>query len=732
MLETIHLHAIVSVADRAGTIVDVNDSFCSISGYTREELIGENHRLVNAGHHDRAFWEEMWGCISKGRSWRGELCNRARDGSLYWVDSIISPVMNSEGLVEKFISIRTDITERKRLAADVERAHRQLEQNEAFLRNLADHLPVRIAYLDREGRYKFVNATYCEYLGRRREEILGQTRETLLGSCETTDSLALYDAVLKGEAQHVELDEVMSGQRVCVDTHLVPDLAENGAVNGIYMVGMDITERRQAEAGLLKTMALLNAVLDAASQASIIAVNPDGLVTVFNTGAEKLLGYKASEVVGAKSSLAFHDEREIESRAGELSDALGRPVRGREVLVDPTVLGVAREWTYVKRGGLGVPVSLCVTAMHDHRGELVGYLGIAHDVSQQKALELSLRNAVHVARRANQAKTQFLTNMSHEIRTPMNAVIGLSYLLGRTALDGEQAALLGKIKVASKSLLSLINNFLDLSKIEAMELKIEKAPFALSRLLSDVCDLGSVQSDAKGVAFRLETDEQLPAMLEGDSTRLHQILLNLVTNAIKFTEQGEVSLTVSLVEAAPAEMRLRFAVKDSGIGMTDEQLARLFMPFAQADTSTTRRFGGTGLGLSIVKQLVQLMDGSVGVVSEPGRGSEFWVELKLGVCEVQTLPEPVPLQNDAQGSLLEGVRVLVTDDSEINLEVARRILELEGATVSLALNGQQAIDLLLAGPIALTWSCWTCRCLCWTALTPAGASAAVWVWPICH
>jgi PAS domain S-box-containing protein len=700
LLQTIQRHAIVSVADRAGTIVEVNDSFCTISGYTREELIGENHRLVNSGHHDRAFWEEMWGCISMGRSWRGELCNRARDGSLYWVDSIISPVMDGEGQVEKFISIRTDITERKRLAADVERAHRQLEKNEAFLRNLADHLPVRIAYLDREGHYKFVNATYCEYLGRRREDILGQTRESLLGSSETTDALALYDAVLKGEAQHVELDEVMDGRRACVDTHLVPDLAENGTVNGIYMVGMDITERREAEAGLRKTMALLNAVLDAASQASIIAAKPNGLVTVFNTGAEKLLGYDSGEVVGIKSTLSFHDQQELDTRAVELSDALGRKVRAGEVLVDPTVLGVAREWTFVKKGGAGVPVSLCVTAMHDHRGELVGYLGIAHDVSQQKALELSLRNAVHVARRANQAKTQFLTNMSHEIRTPMNAVIGLSYLLGRTALDGEQAGLLGKIKVASKSLLSLINNILDLSKIEALELKIEKAPFALSRLLSDVCDLGSVQSDAKGVAFRLETDPLVPAMLVGDSTRLHQVLLNLVTNAIKFTEQGEVSLTVSQVHASDKETRLRFAVKDSGIGMTEEQLARLFVPFAQADTSTTRRFGGTGLGLSIVRQLVQLMDGTVEVASHPGRGSEFCVELSLGICEVQTLPAPVPLEDDEQGALLEGVRVLVTDDSEINLEVARRILELEGAKVSLALNGQEAIDQLLAGPDA--------------------------------
>ena len=700
LLETIQLHSIVSVADRAGNIVEVNDGFCAISGYSREELIGSNHRLVNSGHHDEAFWEHMWGTISQGNSWRGEVCNRARDGSLYWVDSIISPVLGSDGEVEKYISIRTNITERKRLQADVDRAHLLLQENESFLRNLTDHLPVRIAYIDREGRYQFVNATYCEYLGRTREDIIGRTRETFLSASGNDDAMYLYDAVLKGEPERVELEELMNGKWVCVDTHLVPDLTDDGVVKGIYMVGMDVTQRRHAEAERRQSMSLLNAVLDAASQVSIIAVNPEGLISVFNTGAEQLLGYTRDEVVGLKSSLEFHDPNEMRQRARELSEQLGRVVHTGQVLVDPAELGVTREMTYIRKDGVGVPVALVVTPMYDDQGDLVGYLGIARDVRQQKSLELSLREAVHKARKANHAKTQFLTNMSHEIRTPMNAVIGLSYLLGRTPLDVQQAGLLGKIKIASKSLLSLINNILDLSKIEASELKIECAPFSLQRLLHDVCELGSVQSDAKGIAFELDVQENIPAVLEGDVNRLHQVLLNLLTNAIKFTEVGMVRLKVSMDAKGDKVARLRFEVSDSGIGMTEEQMDRLFMPFAQADASTTRRFGGTGLGLSIVKQLVQLMGGTVGVESRPGEGSHFWVEVALGLSEAQGLLVKPEVPPEACDSQLQGVRILVADDSEINLEVARRILELEGAEVNMAMNGQEAVDQLLSAPDA--------------------------------
>jgi PAS domain S-box-containing protein len=698
LLQTIHQHAIVSVADRAGVILEVNDSFCNISGFTREELIGENHRLINSGLHGAEFWDGMWATISAGNSWRADVCNKARDGSIYWVDSIIAPILGSSGEIERFISIRTDITERKRLQADVVDAHQQLEESERFLRNITDHLPVRISYTDRDSKVQFANATYCDYLGLAREEIIGKTRAELFAESDLSSALPVFEAVSQGVTQRIEHDEVVDGKLLSVDTHLVPDVGGDGLVKGLYMVSADITERRKAERDLRQTMTLLNSVLAAASQVSIIAVKPDGLISVFNAGAERLLGYTQNEVVGRMSSLEFHRETELRERALAVSEEQGRKVHTGQVLIDPSELNGSREWTYLRKDGVGVPVSLGITAMRDDIGDLVGYLGIAHDVSEQKEHERSLRDAVHKARRANEAKTQFLANMSHEIRTPMNAVIGLSYLLERTPLDSEQTGLLGKIKLASRSLLALINDILDLSKIEASELKIESAPFCPGSLLRELRELVSVQSDAKGIDFRLSLPSDLPLMVEGDATRLNQILLNLLTNAVKFTPSGSVRLDVSRVGGSAEVSRLRFTVRDTGIGMTEAQMNRLFTPFAQADASTTRCFGGTGLGLSIVKQLVQLMGGEIGVESHPARGSEFWVEIDFRLSAEMPLPERLEHHASPTGAALRGVRVLVADDSDINLEVAQRVLELEGAQVSLAHNGQEAVDHLLANP----------------------------------
>ena len=606
-----------------------------------------------------------------------------------------------DGEVKGFYVLVHDLTELNESREQLKQAHRLLEKRERFLQNITDHLPVCIAYTNQRGEFEFANATFCRQLQRSREDILGRTHAELLDAkgLSAADVLPFAEVLSRGKALRIEHDETRDSAVISMDTHLVPDVAPDGAVQGVYMVSTDITERRQAERELRETMTLLNSVLAAASQVSIVAVKPDGLVSVFNKGAETLLGYRKEEVVGKMSSLAFHDEEEMRHRAGELSGQLGRKVRSGEVLIDPAELGRSREWTYVRKDGGRVPVSLGITAMHDAQNELVGYLGIAYDVSQQKAYERSLRDAVHKARRANQAKTQFLANMSHEIRTPMNAVIGLSYLLERTELNGEQGQLLSKIKVASKSLLSLINDVLDLSKIEASELTIERAPFSFTNLLRDIAELVSLPAEAKGVDFQLQGLAQMPEVLMGDATRLHQVLVNLLTNAVKFTDEGgQVRLSLSRAGGTANHPRLRFVVSDSGIGMSESQMGRLFTPFVQADASTTRRFGGTGLGLSIVKQLVQLMGGAVGVTSEPGQGSEFWVELDFEVAGKGALAAATAGEAAAQGARLQGIRVLVADDSEINLEVARQVLALEGAEVCLALNGQEAIDLLLAAP----------------------------------
>ena len=820
---TFDRHMIVSIADRSGRIIEVNDNFCRISGYSREELAGQTHRIVNSGTHDRDFWIDMWRTIASGQSWRAEVCNRAKDGSLYWVDNIIAPFVGDDGRIEKFISIRTDITARKR-------AESALVHERHLMSALLESLPDQIYFKDEQHRFLRINPGLARRYGlgdpaeaigksdgdfftaeharctaavereimdsgtpvlnleeqefwpdrpptwnlttkmalrdpqgcvigtfgisrditarKRMEEELQRVNDRFSIAAGAADmgvwesdvvagtldwdermfqlygrsradgeaSYSLWVGSLHAEDRErceAEVAQGLSGARQ-FDTEfriVRPDgevryikaaarvlRDEHGRALRMTGVNLDVTTQRVAQTELLQTSTLLEAVLAAASQVSIVAVRPDGLISVFNSGAERLLGYRCDEVVGRETSLLFHDRDQMRARAQALSAQLGRKVPTGLALVDPAVLGEPHEWSYRRKDGSCVPVSLTVTAMRDGKDELFGYLGIAHDVSRQKEQEQSLRAAMQKARHANRAKSQFLANMSHEIRTPMNAVIGLSYLLERTPLTEEQAALLAKIKLASKSLLRIINDILDLSKIEAAELKIERMPFDLSTLLHELSEMMKTQADAKGIRFAIEAPEGLPCALDGDATRLYQILTNLLANAIKFTERGRVHLNVSQVSAKPGTVRLRFVVQDTGIGIEPEALTRVFAPFAQADASTTRRFGGTGLGLSIVEQLTNLMGGAVGVSSTPQVGSEFWVELDFAISASAAPPAPQAIAATTRGGGLPDTRVLVADDSAINLEVAKRILELEGAKVWLASNGQEAVDLLSTLP----------------------------------
>ena len=328
-------------------------------------------------------------------------------------------------------------------------------------------------------------------------------------------------------------------------------------------------------------------------------------------------------------------------------------------------------------------------------------LVLIHDLRHQKKNEMALREAKEQAESASKAKTDFLTNMSHEIRTPMNAVLGYAHLCLASGLNDEQRRMMLKLQAAAMGLLAILNDILDIAKIEAGKLEVEQVPFSLTEVIMTQQQLHSPITESKNLHFLVRIDDRAPDMVIGDSVRLQQVLTNLISNAIKFTSEGEVQLELNRLEDTPTSSTLHFAVSDTGIGMTPEQCGRVFDTFIQADSSTTRKHGGTGLGLPISRQLVQLMGGEdLYVSSTPNVGSIFSFTLTLPKAEESTefLSDR---QSDIEELPLLGVRVLLTEDNEMNQDIAISLLEGAGAEVRLAVNGEEAVRMVQEEPFDL-------------------------------
>ena len=354
-------------------------------------------------------------------------------------------------------------------------------------------------------------------------------------------------------------------------------------------------------------------------------------------------------------------------------------------------------------------------------GKTINLLGAIQDITERKQAEVELyqhrhhledlvatrtvelRAAQLQAETANQAKSSFLANMSHEIRTPLNAIIGLSYLLRKSGATPEQADRLGKIDTAGRHLLSIINDVLDLSKIEAGRLQLESTDFHLATVLDNVASIMAETARAKGLRIVVDEDS-MPVWLRGDVTRLRQALLNYAGNAVKFTDSGQIELRAKLLSESDGELLVRFEVVDTGVGIAVEHMSQLFEAFEQADASTTRKHGGTGLGLTITRRLAELMGGEVGAESQPGQGSRFWFTARLqhGKSVMPVLANPGVSDAEAQiRTTHQGARILLVEDNPINREVAIELLRSVGLVIDSANDGQQAVDRVQAHPYDL-------------------------------
>ena len=436
----------------------------------------------------------------------------------------------------------------------------------------------------------------------------------------------------------------------------------------------------QARAAVNESNELFHTMIEAVKDYAIFMLEVDGRVASWNIGAERLKGYSREEIVGQHFSKFY------------TADAIAahKPMRELETARHQG-RSEDQDWR-VRKDGTQFFANVVITAVYDSSGKLRGFTKVTRDVTAPQKYEESLRQARREAECANAAKSLFLANMSHEIRTPMNAVIGLTHLLEQTSLQSEQSELVGQIKVAGKSLLAVITDVLDLLKIEAGELTISKVAFTPGRLLKEVLAVMRVAADRKGITLQLDVPDELPAALEGDAARLTQILTNLLSNAVKFTEHGGVTLCVRVLASTSAGSALSFTVRDTGIGIDPAAQARLFAPFVQADESIARRYGGTGLGLSIINSLCKLMGGTIDFTSTVGVGSEFRVVLEFSSASATSPVADLPASVSRVGRPIAGVRVLLVDDYELNLVVAKGILEQAGALVWIANNGHAAIE----------------------------------------
>jgi len=549
-----------------------------------------------------------------------------------------------------------------------------LMESEAFYQSLVETLPLAMLRKDLQGRFTFANRLLCEALRRTPDEIVGRTDYDFFPR-ELAEKYRGDDRRVLEQERDLEATEEFqtpTGERRYTHVVKTPVYDATGNLVGIQGIFSDVTEKKRAEIELNQTRARLQAVLDAATQVSIIATDVNGVIDVFNAGAERMLGYTAEEMVGRQTPQIIHVETEVLSRGQELTQELGRKIDGFRVFVENASRGQPeeREWTYERKDGTRLPVNLAVTARRDRDGHVIGFLGIATDISARKRAEADILKAKEAAEAANRAKSDFLANMSHEIRTPLNAIIGMTELVLDTELIHTQREYLAMVRESGESLLAVINDILDFSKIEAGKLSLERTSFNIRELLGDTLKSLSLRAHRKRLELVCHFAPDVPIAVEGDPHRLRQMVINLVGNAIKFTETGEVVLDVAVERMEEIGPMLHFRVADTGVGIPQEKLDTIFEAFEQADTSTTRRYGGTGLGLAIVSRLVDLMEGNIWVESEVGRGSEFHFTARFGTGNASLLMAA----SDIHPAMLRGLKVLVVDDNATNRRILFEVL----------------------------------------------------------
>lgn len=609
------------------------------------------------------------------------------DNRIVEVHSIPFQSLDGEWLVAEF---NVDITARKQIEIalrESEERHRIFFEGSKDAMFVLDSVSQKFSSCNQAALALFGAADISELLGLRPGD-LSPPYQPSGASTEEQGTMVIRTALREGshyfEWTHRRLNGETFPCTVLLNALII------GGESFLQATVRDITERKRAEDALKESEARLNKLV-AAAQDAIVMMDPNGNISMWNESAERIFGHSLQDAIGKNlhdliAPKRFHEQHQKayeQFRRTGTGNAVGRVV----------------ELIGLRKNGEMFPVELSLSSVNI-KGEWHA-IGILRDITERKGaetalqetlqnLEVAIRQANEMAEQAkiaNVAKSQFLANMSHEIRTPMNGIIGAIGLLLDTDMDNEQRHYAEIVRTSGESLLHLIDDILDFSKIEAGKLDLEELDFDLRALLDDLAALFATRAHGKGIEFLCAAAPDVPAFLQGDPGRLRQVLTNLIGNALKFTHKGEVAVRVRLETETDTEALLRFAVRDTGIGIPENKTETLFEKFVQVDASTTRKYGGTGLGLAISKELVALMGGDIGVSSREDAGSEFWFTARF-----HKQPQPAPM--DSIPIALQDVRILIADDNATNREILMTQCASWGMLPDQAQNGPAALRML--------------------------------------
>ncbi|MGK7890210.1 MAG: PAS domain S-box protein [Leptolyngbyaceae cyanobacterium] len=678
--------AIVTITNARGVITYANQKFEDISGYSEVELIGQTHRLVNSDTHPHSFFQELWHTIQRGEVWRGEICNRAKDGHLYWVDSTIVPFLNAEGVPERYLAIRLEITTQKQ-------ARLALQESQRFLKTILDTVPLRVFWKNRELRYLGANAQFLKDAALSSlSELIGKKDFDLpWADTEAADYRADDRRVMESGHAKLGILETLhrqDGTTIWVETNKLPLRNLAGEVIGVLGTYQDITKRRHAEIVLRRQLAAIEAAIDG------IAILQGGRFVYLNSSHVELFGYKSTQDLIGQPWQILYSPDELQRFEQEIW-----PVLSERMFWQGEVLATRQD-------GTTFPEQLSLTVSADNL-----LICVCQDISDRKAAEAELLRTNAELARATRLKDEFLANMSHELRTPLNAILGMTESLQEEAygiVNDKQLDALQTVESSANHLLSLINDILDVAKIESGQVELEYSYVAVEQLCASALTFVKQQALKKRIQLQTQIPCHLPDLFV-DEIRTRQVLLNLLTNAVKFTPTGGmVTLAVSLVTSEPESAdppSLRLAVTDTGIGIAPDNISRLFQPFVQIDGALNRQHTGTGLGLALVKQIVELHGGQVGLTSELGEGSCFTIDLpyqthvaaqvdgERGAIAHATDDTPVIAIGPA---LVPVPLILLAEDNPANIATISGYLKVKGYQIICAQDGQEAIDLACA------------------------------------